>query len=107
MSSYVYATDQELPTFRAQWNDSAGTGIDLSSATFTVKLVNSSGTTVVTKTSGIVGTAGGLVTVTWAVAELNIAAGTYRLWLYARTGTSDRVFSPDNLPIIGIVTAPT
>jgi hypothetical protein len=107
MSSYVYATDAELPTFRAQWNDANGTAIDLSSATFTVKLVNSTGTTALTKTSGIVGTAGGLVTITWGVGELAIAVGTYRLWLYARTGSSDRVFSPDNLPIIGIVTAPT
>ena len=41
MSSYVYATDAELPTWRGQWSDDAGTGIDLSGATFTVKLVNS------------------------------------------------------------------
>jgi hypothetical protein len=107
MSSYVYATDAELPAFRAQWNDADNVGIDLSGATFTAKLVNSTGTTALTKTSGIVGTAGGLVTITWGVGELAIAVGTYRLWLYARTGSSDRVFSPDNLPIIGIVTAPT
>jgi hypothetical protein len=107
MSRYVYATDQELPTFRAQWNASDGTGIDLSAATFTLKLVNSSGATALTKTSGITSTSGGLVTVTWATGELNIAVGSYLLWLYARTGTSDRVFSPDNLPTIQIVTAPT
>jgi hypothetical protein len=107
MSSYVYATDAELPTWRGQWSDDAGTGIDLSGATFTVKLVNSSGTTALTKTSGITGTVGGLVTITWSVGELNISPGTYALWLYARTGTSDRVFSPDNLPTIQIVTAPT
>jgi hypothetical protein len=108
MSSYVYATDAELPVWRGQWNDANGTAIDLSSATFTVKLVNaSSGVTVLTKTSGVVGTSDGLVTVTWATGELNVAVGNYRLWLYARTGTSDRVFSPDNLPTIGIVTAPT
>jgi hypothetical protein len=108
MSRYVYATDAELPAWRGQWNDGDNVGIDLSGATFTVKLVNaSSGTTALTKTSGIVGTAGGAVTITWGVGELAIAVGTYRLWLYARTGSSDRVFSPDNLPIIGIVTAPT
>ena len=107
MSGYVYATDQELPTFRAQWNASDGTGIDLSAATFTLKLVNSSGTTALTKTSGITGTSGGLVTVTWATGELNIAVGAYLLWLYARTGSSDRVFSVSALPTIQIITAPT
>jgi hypothetical protein len=107
MSRYVYATDAELPTFRAQWNASDGTGIDLSTAAFTLKLVNSSGTTALTKTSGITGTAGGLVTVTWGVGELNIAVGTYLVWLYARTGSSDRVFSASALPTIQIVTAPT
>jgi hypothetical protein len=107
VSTYTYTTDSELPTWRGQWNDEAGTGIDLSGATFTVKLVNSSGTTALTKTNGITGTVGGLVTISWSVGELNIATGGYRLYLYARTGTSDRVFSPDNLPTIQIITAPT
>lgn len=107
MSSYTYTADAELPVWRGQWNDADNVGIDLSGATFTAKLVNSAGTTVVTKSSGIVGTAGGLVTITWAVGELAIAAGGYRLFLYARTGSSDRVFSPDNLPTIRIIAAPT
>ena len=107
MSTYTYTTDAELPTWRGQWNDSTGTAIDLSSATFTVKLVNSSGTTALTKTAGIVGTVGGLVTITWSVGELNITVGGYYLYLYARTGTSDRVFSPDNLPTIQIIAAPS
>ena len=107
MSSYTYTADAELPAWQGMWASGDGVGIDLSGATFTAKLVNSAGTTVVTKSSGIVGTAGGLVTITWAVGELAIAAGGYRLYLYARTGTSDRVFSPDNLPTIRIIAAPT
>ena len=107
MSTYTYIADAELPTFRAQWNDADGVGIDLSSATFTAKLVNSAGTTALTKTTGITGTSGGLVTITWAAGELALTAGGYRLFLYARTGGNDRVFSPDNLPTVRIITAPT
>lgn len=104
--SYVYLSTDESPTWRGQWLDGDGTGVDLSGATFTVKLVNASGTVALTKTTGIVGTAAGLVTITWASGELDITAGGYRMILVARIAGADRTFSPGQLPTITIVAAP-
>lgn len=106
MAGYVYRAGDELPVWEAQWNDRNGHHVNLSAATFSAKLVAADGTTVVTKTSGIVGTASGAVTITWAAGELAIAAGSYRLYLVATLGGDDRTFSPDRLPTIGIIAAP-
>jgi hypothetical protein len=67
-----------------------GVGEDMSSGyTFEVNIAATpTATPVLTKTSGIVGGAGGVVTVGWAVGDLNLAAGTYFVQLTA-TRTSD------------------
>ena len=109
LSTYVYATDQELPAVQLEWLDGTGALLDLSAATFTVKLTSvTTGATALTKSSGITGAATSPnVTIAWSSSELNITPGTYRLWCYARSGGLDRVFDPDSPPLVKVVTAPT
>lgn len=106
MSHRTYSQTDEAPVWRATWTDD-GVAVDLSAATFTVKLVASDGTTALTKTTGVAGTVAGVVTITWATGELNLTPGGYRLFVVARIGTADRTFSPAALPTITIVAAPT
>ena len=107
MSIYTYTQIDEAPSWRGQWLDGDGAPVDLSAATFTVKLVGSNGTTALTKTTGVVGTVGGLVTITWGTGELNLTPGGYRLFIVARIASADRTFSPGALPSIAIIAAPT
>lgn len=106
MTTYTYLTTSELPAWKGQWSDGDGNPVDLSAATFEVKLVSRNGAIALTKTSGITGTVDGTVTVQWAVGELNIAPGKYRLYLVARTGSLDRAFDPGNPPVIAVLQAP-
>ena len=52
--------------------------------TFTVTILDASGTTVLTKTTAITGDTGGLINVDWEPDELDLPAGTYRLQLTVR-----------------------
>ena len=109
MSELTYVSDSENPETQLIWKDATGTLIDFSVGyTFTVKLVQE-GVTQLTKTTAITGAATEPnVKIEWAVDELDIAAGVYQLWVYARdSGSRDRVFRPDNPPLIRIVAAPT
>ena len=106
MANQVYLSTDEAPAWRATWTDN-GAPVDLSAATFTVKLVGSSGTTALTKTTGVTGTVAGVVTITWATGELNLTPGGYRLFVVARIASADQTFNPGALPTITIVAAPT
>lgn len=80
-----YKQADERPAWRATVTDLNGTPIDdLSSGfTFQVKVVKD-GITTLTKTTGITGAIGGVVTVAWAPNELDITAGVYRVQLKAQ-----------------------
>ena len=104
MSDYVYDAGDEDPDVALTWKDRDGAVINLSAATFSVKLVNSAGTTVVTKTTGITGasTAPNVV-IAWAAGELNIAAGDYRLIVTATVSSRQRTFRRNNPPTVQII----
>lgn len=87
MISY-YAADE-----RPAWQPTItvnGTADDYSTGfTYEVKLVDSLGTVTLTKTTGITGASGGVITVAWAPNELSIAAGMYTAQLkVSRTADS-------------------
>lgn len=107
MNTYTYMADSEAPSVPLEWKDYAGNLIDFSSGyTFTVQLVDTDGVKRLTKTSGIVGSATSPnVVITWANGELAaLAAGAYRMLVYARDGSgADRVFAPSTPPKVVIV----
>jgi hypothetical protein len=89
-------SDQELPSTPFVWNDRDGNLVDFSSGwTFTFE-VSLNGTIVLSKTSGITGSASSPnVTVDWAVNELAaLGAGDYTGRLIARrtADNKDRMF---------------
>lgn len=105
MASYRYLSTSELPSIPLRWANNDGTVIDVSTVTWTLKLVNAAGTTVLTKTTGITGYAtfqgtspyNYNVLVAWSAGDLatsGVAPGTYSaragtLVLTYRSGTSD------------------
>lgn len=84
-----YASGDERPSWQATVTVN-GVAEDMSSGyTFGVTLTNvGTGTVVLTKTTGITGATGGVVTVAWATNELAVAQGSYLAQLVA-TRTSD------------------
>jgi len=110
MSKFTYEAGAELPGLTLPWQEETAanvfTDLDLSSGyTFTLTLTSTAGgAAVLTKTTGITGTATG-ATVAWAVGELDVAVGPYEMRLRAReTATSkDRDYSPGDPVIIEIV----
>lgn len=111
--SYVYMLDQELPAMTFNWQDKDAATIDFSSGyTFTAKLCLTSAPTAIllTKSSGITGAATSPnITVAWTAADfVGLAAGTYRVLVYARrtADSLDRVFSPGAPPVLTLQTAP-
>jgi hypothetical protein len=108
MSELTYVADTENPGTDIIWKDWSGTLIDFSTGfTFTVKLTQD-GATVLTKSTNIVGSATEPnIRISWDVDELDLAPGAYQMWLYARDGGDrDRVFRPNDPPLIRIVAAP-
>lgn len=117
MTQYAYRADQELPAMTFTWQDSAGAVIDFSSGwTFTAKVcaVNTPTTVVLTKTTGITGSASAPnVTIDWDGDELaalpaNNKGAVYFVYLYARrtSDDKDRVFSPASPPAFRVYTPP-
>ena len=106
MSEYTYLTSSELPAWRARWFDGQGLPVNLAPCTFSLKLVNRSGTVALNKTSGITGNDQGVVVVQWASGELNLTPGKYKMYLIAYSAQGERAFDPANPPTITIVQAP-
>jgi len=108
--SYAYLTNQESPPMQFDWCGNEGP-IDFSAGwTFSVKLTSlNSNTTVLTKSSNIVGRAlMPNVVVFWSAGELAaLTPGKYRVYLTATSGSNDRVFNPLNPPVITILASPT
>lgn len=107
---FTYRAGAELPNLTLPWQEEVSPGdtwtnLDLSSGyTFTLTLVDSSGTTQLTKTTNITG-ADGSVTVDWANDDLDLSTGIYTMYLRANeNGTShDRDYRPANPIQIRIV----
>ncbi len=69
--------------------------------TFEVKLVDSTGTVALTKTSNITGAAGGVVTTAWAIGDLALTPGRYTAQLRVSRNSDSRDFSLTDLLYIG------
>lgn len=110
MSVHPYKTTSEDPSLPIAWEQMDGTPVDLSAATFALKLISRDTTPVValTKTTGITGFAAMQGTapntynalVTWAAAELVIAAGTYDVQFVATVGGRDRAYAGEILVVV-------
>lgn len=99
----TYHRGDELPQWVATVTVN-GTAPDLSTGyTFVVTVKQGDGTAVLTKSTNISGATAGVVTVSWADAELDITAGTYRVMLTAtRTLDSAEWTVEDQLRIVGV-----
>jgi hypothetical protein len=108
MSELTYVADTENPGTDIIWKDWSGTLIDFSTGfTFTVKLTQD-GVTALTKSTNIVGSATEPnIRISWDADELDLTPGVYQMWVYANDGVDrDRVFRPNDPPLIRIVAAP-
>ena len=112
---YVFYSTDEDPGIALAWLDRNGSAVDLSAATFTVKLINSSGTVALTSTgtstgySSLQGTAPQQYNYlhSFAAADLATLSGTYSLWVQATISSRQRTFAPGNLPSVTVVAVPT
>lgn len=120
--TYVYRADQELPALALEWLDRDGAIVDFSTGwTFTVKLspAGDPGTVKFSKTTGVTGAATlPNLLVDWAVTDwaalvaasgaLPAAGRRYLVHVYARrtADTKDRVFSPEDPPVVLLLPAP-
>lgn len=108
MSDYTYEVGDEDPSIALTWKDRDGAVIDLSAATFSVKLVDTRSVAIVTKTTGITGAATAPnIVISWAAGELNITPATYKLWVQATVSSRQRTFRRANPPTVLILDAPT
>jgi hypothetical protein len=114
--TYSYLATDEDPSIPICWLDRNGDAIDLSTATFSAKLVSSAGTTAVTKTTGITGYSALQGTspdpqynalIVWAAGELAGLAGTYKLVFTATVSGRQRTFAPSSSPVVVVTAAPT
>lgn len=100
----TYHRGDERPAWEATVTVN-GSAPDLSSGyTFAVKLAATpDGTAVLSKTTGITGSASGVVTVAWAAGDLDITAGTYVAQLRATSSSLDWTVE-DTLVILPVIT---
>lgn len=83
-----YVKGAELPPLTIQFLDDNNAVIDMSAATFSLKLGLDTSTTALTKTSGITGGSNG-ASVAWSSGELDLTPGTYLGQLTATIGGLD------------------
>lgn len=106
MTTWTYQAQAELPYFTVAWYDRSENLIDFSNNyTFEVKLISKkTGLVALTKNTFIIGSnIEPNITIVWRPGDLNIAEGVYILRLKATNVDGDRFFSPDNEPVIKIV----
>ena len=108
MTIIDYRSDAEDPPIDLEWTEDDGTVIDMSSATFEVKVVDRDGTTAFTKDSNITG-ASTLpnARIAWADGELASLSGYYVVNVKATISGRDRVFRPGDPIEINVTPAPT
>ena len=116
MSDFTYLATDEDASCALAWLDRNGSAVDLSTGTFSVKLVNSAGTATVTKTGSTITGYSALqgtspqqynLLISWAAGELAIAAGLYTLIVQATISSRQRTFRPGDPPTVLIVAAPS
>ena len=106
MTLYTYLTTSEDPSIPIRWLDYAGAARDLSTGTYSVKLVNAAGKAVVTKTTGITGYSSLQGTspntynalIQWSTGELAITVGDYDL-VFAHTVSSREALFPGEIKV--------
>lgn len=113
MRTYRYLTTSEDPAIPIEWLDYAGAAVDLSSGTWSIKLVNvATGTVAVTKTastitgySSLQGTAPNQynLLIQWATGELNITAGEYRLLVAHTVSSREKIWGGEVRVIVEAV----
>ena len=99
-----YSQHAEDPGAGVWWTDRTDALVDFTGYTFTAK-IHAGGTTALTKTSGITGSAGSgspssgtpNIAIDWSTGELNITPGEYTLELTPRSGGRDR--DPISIPV--------
>lgn len=110
MATLRYRAGDEDPTVLLRWLDHAGASVDLSAATWSVKLVGLDGTVALTKTSGVTAYAALQgsspndynVAIQWSSGDLAVTAGQYALQIVATVSGRDRTFpTPINVIIVG------
>ena len=107
METIVYeggaTTARPALVLRWQYQDTATTwaDLDLSAYSFSLTLVDTNGTTQLTKTDVTGGS--GTATVTWTAGELDLSPGVYELHLAASSGGVTRHYSPNRPLKIRIV----
>lgn len=79
-----YFVNDELPQWVATVSVNGATHDYSTGWTFTVTLNQGSSAAVLTKTTNITGSTGGVITVAWAVGDLNLDPGLYRALLVAK-----------------------
>lgn len=111
---YRYLTTSEDPSILLEWLDYAGSAVDLSSGTWSVKLVHiSTGTVAVTKTTGVTGYAALQGTapnqynalIQWATGELAVTAGEYRLLVAHTASSREKIYGGEVRVIVEAVPA--
>lgn len=112
---FVFMTTDEDPSCALQWLDRNGSVVDLSAATFTVKLVSSAGATSLTSAGSFTGFATLQGTspqqynllISFAAGELVLKVGMYSLVVQATISARQRTFRPRAFPVLQIVATPS
>lgn len=103
-----YYKGAELPDAEITWLDADGNVINFSTGyTFQVKIGITGSAAIITKTTGVTGSAvAPNITISWDVDELNtIATGTYNMDIKANlTATSKDRIQSTSITILGVVT---
>jgi hypothetical protein len=108
------ATDED-PAVALRWLDRPGGSVlDLSAATFTVKLINSAGAVALTSAGTTTGYSSAQGTSphtynflhSFSAGELATLSGVYTLLVQATISSRQRTFAPDDLPTVRIVAVP-
>ena len=101
VTTYNYKATDEDPSIALEWKDRDGNVIDLSTATFSVLLVDVNGTTAVTKTQNVTGASTSPnVVISWDAGELAALSGQYKLIVQATVSSRQRTFRAGNYPIV-------
>ena len=107
----LYKKTADRPAASGWIVDDDGTLIDLSSATFSLKIGLPGSAALLTKTTNIAGAAGSgtepdgtpNIVITWAAGDLNLTPGTYVWELTVTENSLDRVFFGD-IRIVDVIT---
>ena len=112
---FTFLSTDEDPSLALEWLDRTGSAVDLSAATFTVKLVDGGWSTVLTSAgtftgySSLQGSSPNQynLLISFGSGELAVRPGDYRLIVQATIASRQRTFRPADPPVVRIVAAPS